>query len=58
MSVTFGPTSCSSSLVLKSKLLHNPEAQHGFGPKHCHHGGKNIALWAEKPYSASRSFFS
>ena len=43
MSVAFSPTSCSSSLVLKSELLHNPEVQNGFVPKHSHHGGKNLA---------------
>ena len=48
MSVAFSPTSCSSSLVLKSELLHNPEVQNGFVPKHCHHGGKNHALRAKK----------
>ena|GEM_PF-5256597 len=42
MSVAFSPTSCSSSLVLKSELLHNPEVQNGFVPKHSHHGGKNL----------------
>ena len=56
--VAFGPTSCSSVLVPKSKLLHRPEAQYGFVPKHSLHGGKNIALRAEKPYLAMRSFFS
>ncbi len=50
MAVAFGPTSCSSGLVLKSKLLHNPEVQYGFVPKHSHHGGKNPALRAEKPW--------
>ena len=54
MAVAFGPTSCSSGLVLKSKLLHNPEVQSGFVPKRIHHGGKNIALRAEKPYLAMR----
>ena len=41
MAMAFSPTFCSSSLVSKSKLLHNLEAQYGFVPKHCHHGGKN-----------------
>ena len=41
--VTSGPTSCSSGLVLKSKLLHSSEAQYGFIPKHSPHGGKNTA---------------
>lgn len=50
MAVAFGPTSCSSVLVPKSKLLHRPETQYGFVPKHSLHGGKNIALRAEKPY--------
>ena len=49
MAVAFGPTSCSSGLVPKSKLSHSPEAQYGFVPKHSLHGGKNIALRAEKP---------
>ena len=41
MAVAFGLTSCSSVLVPKSKLLHRPETQYGFVPKHSHHGGKN-----------------
>ena len=49
MAVAFGPTSCSSVLVPKSKLLHRSQAQYGFVPKHSLHGGKNIALRAEKP---------
>ena len=53
MAVAFGPTSCSSVLVPKSKLLHRPETQYGFVPKHSLHGGKNIALRAEKPYLAN-----
>jgi hypothetical protein len=56
--VAFGPTSCSSGLVPKSKLLHRPETQYGFVPKHSLHGGKNIALRAEKPYLSIHSFFS
>ena len=48
MAVAFGPTFCPSSLVPKSKLLHSPEAQYGFVPKHSLHGGKNPALRAEK----------
>ena len=52
MSVAFGPTSCSSGLVPKSELLHSPEAQYGFVPQNSHHGGKNPALRAEKPFSA------
>ncbi len=48
MSVAFGPTSCSSGLVPKSKLLQRPESHDGFVPKHCHHGGKNHALRAKK----------
>ena len=58
MAVAFGPTSCSPGLVPKSKLLHRPETQYGFVPKHSLHGGKNIALRAEKPYLAMRSLFS
>ena len=58
MAVALGPTSCPSGFVLKSMLLHNPEAQTGFVPKNSHHGGKNPALRAEKPYLALRSFFS
>ena len=48
MAVAFGPTSCSSCLVPKSKLLHSPETQYGFVPKHSHHGGKNIAVFAHE----------
>ena len=58
MAVAFGPTSCPSGLAPKSKLLLRPETQYGFVPKHSLHGGKNIALRAEKPYLAMRSFFS
>ena len=58
MAVAFGLTSCSSVPVPKSKLLDRPEAQYGFVPKHSLHGGKNIALRAEKLYLAMRSFFS
>jgi len=47
MAVAFGPASCSSGLVPKSELLHSPEAQDGFVPKHSSHGGKNIALRAK-----------
>ena len=56
MAVAFGPTSCSSVLVPKSKLLHSPEAQYGFVPKHSRHGGKNLALQAEKPILARLRF--
>ena len=48
-SVAFGPTSYSSDLVHESKLLHSPEEQDDFVPKHSLHGGKNIALRAEEP---------
>ena len=48
--VAFGPTSWAFGLVSKSELLHSPEAQDGFVPKHSLHGGKNTALRAEKPY--------
>ena len=48
MAVAFGPTSWAFGLVPKSELLHRPEAQYGFVPKHSSHGGKNIALRAEK----------
>ena len=47
-SVAFGPTYCPSVFVLKSTLLHNPEVQYGFVPKHSLHGGKNTALRAKK----------
>ena len=53
--VAFGPTSCSSVLVPKSKLLHRPETQYGFVPKHSHHGGKNLALRAEKPIFSTKT---
>jgi len=43
--VASGPPYCSSVLVPKSKLLHSPEEQYGFVPKHSRHGGKNtVAL--------------
>ena len=48
MAVAFRPTFCSPGFVPKSTLLHNPEAQYGFVPKHSLHGGKNTALRAEK----------
>jgi hypothetical protein len=54
MAAAFGPASCSSGLVLKSELLHSPEAQSGFVPKHSLHGGKNLALRAKKPNIAMR----
>ena len=57
MAAAFGPASCSSGLVLKSELLHSPEAQSGFVPKHSLHGGKNIALRAKKPIYSMRSLF-
>ena len=57
MSLAFGPTSCSSGLVPKSTLLHNPEVQYSFVPKHSLHGGKNIALRAEKPFLAQCAAF-
>ena len=47
-SVAFGPTYCPSVFVLKSTLLHNPEVQYGFVPKHSLHGGKNPAIRAKK----------
>ena len=56
MAVAFGPTSCLFGLVPKSKLLHSPETKYGFVPKHSLHGGKNLALWAEKPYLAAPFF--
>ena len=51
MAMAFGPSSCPFGLVPKSKLLHSPEDQNGFVPKLSLHGGKNIALRAEKPIS-------
>jgi len=57
MAVAFGPTSCSSVFVPKSKLLHKTEAQSGFVPQNSLYGGKNIALRAEKPYLALCSHF-
>ena len=58
MAVAFWPTSCSSGLVPKSTLLHNPEVQYGFVPKHSLHGGKNPALRAEKPFIACAAFLA
>ena len=54
--VAFGLTSWTFGLVPKSELLHSPEAQDGFVPKHSLHGGKNTALRAEKPISVVRIF--
>ena len=56
MAVAFGPTSCPSGLVPKNKLLHSPETQYGFVPKLSLHGGKNLALRAEKPIIAMSDF--
>ena len=58
MAVAFRPTSCSSCLVPKSTLLHNPEAQYGFVPKHSLHGGKNTALRAEKQFFSEALVFA
>lgn len=71
MAAAFGPASCSSGLVLKSELLHSPEAQSGFVPtldlwslatigtqEHSLHGGKNIALRAKKPIMVEKMFFN
>ena len=44
MAEAYGPTSCSSGYVLKSKLLHYPESQYGFILKLCHQSAKTIAL--------------
>ncbi len=55
--VAFDPDVLFFRPVPKSKLLHSPEAQYGFVPKHSLHGGKNIALRAEKPYLSMRSLF-
>ena len=41
MSEAFGLASCPSAFVLKSTLLHKPQAQYGFMLKLSHHGGKN-----------------
>ena len=56
MAVAFGPTSCPSGLVPKSKLLHRPETQYGFVPKHSLHGGKNIALRAKKQKNGRQEY--
>ena len=41
MSETYGPSSCPSGFVLKSTLLHKPQAQYGFMLKLSHHSWKN-----------------
>jgi hypothetical protein len=41
MSEGYGPSSCPSVFVPKSKLLHNPKVQYSLVPKLSHHGGKN-----------------
>ena len=56
MAAAFGPTYCLSGLVPESKLSHSPEIQYGFVPKLSPHGGENLALRAEKPIFAMRSF--
>ena len=48
MAEAYGLTPCPSGFVLKSELLHKPEAQYGFVPKLSHHRGKTIALRAQK----------
>ena len=48
MSEAYGPTCCSFGLVPESKLSHHPKDQYGFVPKLSHHGGKKLALRAEK----------
>jgi hypothetical protein len=57
MAVAFGPTSCPSGLVSKSKLLHSPEVQSGFVPKLSLHGGKNLVTlsFTKKSASSARS---
>ena len=42
MSKAYSPTYCTSGFVLKSKLLHKSEAQHGFLQKLSHHAGENL----------------
>ena len=42
MSKAYSPTYCTSGFVLKSKLLHKSEAQHGFLQKLSHHSGENL----------------
>ena len=44
----YGLKYCTFSLVLESKLSHRLKVQFCFVPKLSHHGGKNIALRAEK----------
>ena len=56
--VAFGPTSCSFGLVLKSKLLHNPKAQHGFVPKHSLHGGKTSPFGLKNHISFRAAFLA
>ena len=41
------------TIVPESKLSHMATAHYGFVPKLSHHGGKNTALRAEKPFSWS-----
>ena len=41
MAEGYGPSSCSSSLALKSTLLRSLEVQYGLVPKLSNHGGKN-----------------
>ena len=55
MTMVFDLSCCSSAFVAESELSHNVEAHHGLIPKPVHHGGKNIALRAEKPLRKSLS---
>ena len=57
MAEGYGPSSCSSSLALKSTLLRSLEVQYGLVPKLSHHGGKNHRAGALKNLvSSSRDY--
>lgn len=55
MTEAYSLTSRSSALVPESELSHRSEAQYGLVPRLRHHGGKNIALRAEKPIFATKT---
>ena len=57
MAEGYGPLSCASGFVPKSKLLHNPELQYGLVSKLSHHGGKsNRACALKNQVSLSRDY--
>ena len=52
MAELFELSYCPSSHVPENKFSHRLKEHYGFVPKLSHHGGKTIALWAEKHMSS------